>query len=76
MKITYEYDKLNSVSFFGRSYFMMRGNKIHSNSVPINDFYWVRFESIDDKAIAMHNIRFVNYCENYNNSIKPFKKGY
>lgn len=71
-----EHDKLNGDSFFGRTYFMRRSNKIHSNSDPMNDFYWVRFDSIDDRAIAMTNIRFVNYCDLYNNLIKPFKKGY
>lgn len=69
-----QHDKLNGDSYFGRTYLMKLGNKVHSNSKPVNEFYWVRFDSIDDKAIGMHNIRFVNYCDLYNNLVKPFRK--
>ena len=76
MDLNFEYDKLNDDQFLGRSYLMKKMRKIHDNGMVINDFYWQRFDSIDDKAISMTNIRFVNYCDLYNNLIKPFKKGY
>lgn len=52
-----------------------RSNKLTKSSVPMNDFYWWKSIVIDDKAINMRNLEYVEYQDNIINYIKPFKKG-
>lgn len=77
MDINDKYDKLNNnESYLGVSRLMRKQRRVHRNSAPLNDLYWhvFSYEEIQDKSIAMHNIRFVNYIDPYNNLVKPFKK--
>jgi hypothetical protein len=50
------------------------GRLIHDGGMPLNEIYWSWMKSVDDKSINMINLRFIEYCEIINESVRPFKK--
>lgn len=56
---------------FGLNY---KSSKITDSTCPLNDIYWFRSKVIDDIAINMRNLEYVEYQDNIINYIKPFKR--
>lgn len=50
--------------------------KLLTSGYPMNELYWIMCEDnvLKDKVIYIENLRFVEYQDNFNQNIKPFKK--
>lgn len=47
---------------------------IHDGGMPLNELYWNWLECVDDKCVNMLSLKYIEYVETINESIRPFKK--
>jgi hypothetical protein len=47
---------------------------IHDGAMPLNEVYWTFNKNIDDKCINMIGLRYIEYVEIINESVRPFTK--
>lgn len=51
------------------------GRYLHDCGMPLNEIHWEFMKSVDDKCINMLSLKYVEYNEFINTSVRPFKKG-
>ena len=49
-------------------------HKLHQSSVPMNDLYWIIYDSIDDKAASMDDFKYIDYEDYKMMRVWAFKK--
>ena len=72
-----EFGKIHDIGMLGMGYgsFLRRGDhKLHKSSAPMNDFYWFKYASTDDKAASMHDFKYLDYEDQAMMRIKKFNK--
>lgn len=70
-------DMLNDMDFmiYGESGLNKRSFKIIEGTTPLNEFMWKASNmDLDGRSISMLHLKYADYIDFINQSIKPFKK--